>query len=85
MKKENFMQTYSITPVSNTPVFTSRIVVPKKLNKSREFLYNEVLDVIKQEKKPAVISNEGIDISNACQKVADTLKKLGIKFLTKED
>ncbi len=70
-----------------TPNFTGKeIYISKNLNKSKKFLYNEVLDIIKENKVPALISNEGISIeipsghTKALDKITQTLKQTGIKF-----
>lgn len=70
-----------ITPLM--PAFTGRnIYVPKnaKPNKDRQFLYNEVIDIVKKHRTPAVVKNNGIEIT-ATQAVIENLKKIGIKFV----
>lgn len=70
-----------------TPSFTGKeIFIPKNLNKSKKFLYNEVVDIIKENKVPALISNDGIrievpsDHTKALDKITQTLNQTGIKF-----
>lgn len=70
-----------------TPSFTAKsIMVPRDLNKSRQYLYNEVLNIIKENKVPALIENKGIrievpsDYTKALDKVTESLTQTGIKF-----
>lgn len=69
-----------------TPSFAGKgIIIPKNLNKSKTYLYNEVIDIVKVNKVPALVGNDGIKIevlpdSKALDKVTDTLNQAGIKF-----
>ena len=65
------------------PIFIPRKIVGNDL-KSRPYLYNEVMDILKKHKSPAVFSNEGIEVSSPSQKFLDKLKEFGISFQTKK-
>lgn len=70
-----------VTPI--TPSFSGKnIYVPKNLksNKDRKYLYNEVIDIVKEHHTPAVVKNNGIEI-NATDKFIEKLKEIGIKFV----
>ncbi len=77
-----------IMQVNNTtPVFAGKdIRITKDTNKGRQFLYGEVLDIIRKTPVPAVFANEGITISSpeskSLTKVLGDLTKAGINFDT---
>lgn len=70
-----------------SPSFTAKpIFVPRNLKgndlKSRPYLYNEVMDILKKCKSPAVVSNKGIDIPSPKPEILEKFKEAGIKFQT---
>ncbi len=70
-----------------SPAFTGReFNITPEMNKGRKFLYNEVVDIIRETPVPAVFSNEGIKISapesQSLTKVLGNLAKSGINFET---
>ncbi len=69
-----------------TPTFTPRadIIVPQNLNKGRQYLYNEVLDLVNKHKKPAIFHNKWIEVSNVCENFKEALNQIGIKFVSKK-
>lgn len=70
-----------VTPVM--PTFCGRdIFIPKnvKPNRDKKYLYNEVIDIVKKHHTPAVVGNEGIEIT-ATNKVIEKLKEIGVKFV----
>lgn len=69
--------------------FTARsIFIPRKVAgndlKTRPYLYNDVMDILKKNQSPAVITNEGIEVASPSQKFLDKLKEFGINFQTKK-
>ncbi len=64
----------------------SAITIPAKCaqNKSHQYLYNEVMDIVKKEHIPALFNNEGIKLSNTTKNVIEKLKSLGIKYIKSE-
>ncbi len=70
-----------VTPIA--PSFSGKnIYVPKnaKPNKDRTYLYNEVIEIVNKHHTPAVVKNNGIEIT-ATNAVMEKLKELGIKFV----
>lgn len=76
----------SISKITPNLSASKQIYIPKRLNPERKYLYNEVLTIINEQHKPAVVHNKGIDIDNsyAGQKFIEALNKLGIKFVSKK-
>ncbi|MBR6127722.1 hypothetical protein IKQ21_08575 [bacterium] len=67
----------------NSTNFNGGIVVPAAINTKNKYLYNQVLDVIKENHVSAIISNRGFDFSSVTDKIIAELKNLGIAFLKK--
>lgn len=70
-----------------SPVFEGKnIKITSEINKGRQYLYNDVLDIIQKTPVPAVFANEGITISapesKSLTKVLGDLTKAGINFDT---
>lgn len=64
-----------------TPFVNRSIRVPNSAqNSSHKYLYNEVVDIVKHHKVPALIKNEGIDIIDVPAKLLQELYTSGIKF-----
>lgn len=59
------------------------IYISNKQNKHIKYLYNYVLDIVRQDKIPAVFDNKGISLSNVTKNIIDKIKKLGIIFVDK--
>ena len=62
------------------------IKITKEINKNRQYLYGEVLDIIRKTPVPTVFENEGIVINSletkSLAKVLGDLTKAGINFDT---
>lgn len=65
---------------------SKQIYIPQRLNPQKKYLYNEVMALIEEHHKPAVVHNKGIDIdlSYAGEKFIEALNKFGIKFVPKK-
>lgn len=59
-----------------------KIASKAKENIKVPYLYNNVLDIVKECKVPAVFSNDNIEISSVTKDVVKQLKERGIKFDT---
>lgn len=64
--------------------FGAGIKVLARSNNRNKYLYNQVMDVVKNNHMSATFSNEGIDFPSATAKVISDLKNLGIKYMTKK-
>lgn len=62
----------------NRVSFTGIKVYPKD-NKDVKYLYNELLDVVREQRLPATFRTDVVELP-ASNKVAEILKKLNIKF-----
>ena len=60
--------------------FTSGIKVFSKDNSGRQYLYNEALDITREQKLPAVFTNSGILFSRVTDSLVKKLEELNIKF-----
>lgn len=60
--------------------FTSGIKVFSKDNSGRQYLYNEALDITREQKLPAVFTNSGIFFSRVTDSLVKKLEELNIKF-----
>lgn len=75
----NIMQINQINPTS----FNGGITVLASKNTKNKYLYNQVIDVVKENHISATISNRGFDFSSATEKIISELKSLGIIFTKK--
>lgn len=65
------------------PVFSAKIkplVILAKENSKDKYLYNEVADIVKEFKVPALFHNYEIDISSPTKEVISKLNALGILY-----
>lgn len=58
------------------------IKINAKENTHCEFLYNKILDVIKEEKVPATIRPYDVFISSEKQSIKDKLTQFAIRFIS---
>ena len=64
-----------------SPVFKGNpIRILAKDNKHKEFLYNELTEIVQKNRLRALFSNKGVEIYNPTKEVTDKLVKTGIKF-----
>ena len=64
-----------------SPVFKGNsIKILAKDNKHKEYLYNELVDIVNKHKLSALFSNKHVEIHNPTKAVAESLKAAGIKF-----
>ena len=75
----NTMQINKISPTS----FNGGIMVLASKNPENKYLYNQVIDVVKENHISATISNRGFDFSSVTDKIISELKNLGIIFTKK--
>lgn len=74
--------------IDNSPAFAGKnLKITYELNKDRKYLFNEVLDIIKETPVPATIGNGSCTItppsgSKNIDKVIGNLTKAGINFDT---
>lgn len=68
--------------ISSTNFASSRVNVLRhaKGNCERTYFYNEVLEMLRVFKVPAVISNKGFEISAATDAFMEKMTEAGIKF-----
>lgn len=72
-----------------TPNFTGHdYIISKNLNKGKQYLYNNVVDILAENPVPAIMKTDVIEInapkdSNNIKKVLEALEKAGIKFQKK--
>ena len=68
---------------SVSPNFTGnlihRVSPLYRKNKGNQYLYNQVIDIVKEAKTPAVVSNKGIDLMDPSKAVLDALEAKGIQ------
>lgn len=67
------------------PKITSKITftgikINAKANEECKYLYNKVLDVVRENKIPAVFATDHIELPTTTQKILDDLKALSIKY-----
>ena len=63
--------------------FNGGIMVLASKNSKNKYLYNQVIDVVKENHVSATISNRGFDFSSVTDKILSDLKNLGIVFIKK--
>ena len=68
--------------VANQKPSSVNIPANSAKNKERQYLYNEVLDLIKECRVPAVISNHGIKLPSPSTQILNRLNETGIHFET---
>ena len=73
------MKTVSISPVN----FSAKAFILAEANANRKYLYNEVLELSRQEKFPATFTKEGIDLPSVSDKILEILKNSNIIFKQK--
>ena len=89
--KKNFMLLFKCTKLENnmsilninntSPVFKGgSIQILSKNNPTKEYLFNEVIDIVKKNQVPAIFHRDGINISASTRAVIEKLKESGIKF-----
>lgn len=72
-------QTTSVKPQGDTFKGKNSIFIPNTKEQPK-YLYNKMLDVMKDCKIGGTIRNDGIDLPSVTQKALDRLKEFGIKF-----
>lgn len=79
LKEGMYMQITKILSSSNPEM----IKVPRfdYKNRSHKFLDNEMLDIVKASKAPAIFSNEGIVFTQATEYLIKKLQELGLTFI----
>lgn len=60
------------------------LFIPRNQNK-REYLFNELLDLVNELKVPAVFSNEGVEFPRITFKLLDRLVELKMKWIDKKE
>lgn len=60
------------------------VYIPSDSNKHIKYLYNNVLDIVKQNKIPAMFGTKGIDLPSVTKNIIDKIKELGIIFIDKQ-
>lgn len=60
--------------------YVKNVVVPKKFNKGREFLFNEVIDLTKEFQNTALVKTKGIMVPDASKTLLSALEKSGINY-----
>ncbi len=67
----------------NQTNFNGGIQVLAAKNAKNKYLYNQVMDVVKENHVSATFSNKGIDFSSVTEKIITDLTNLGILFIKK--
>lgn len=68
-----------VTRIDRTP-FQSKVVINASANKEVKYLYNKVLDVVKENKVGAVFETHQITIQSVTDKILKSLNDFKIKF-----
>ena len=67
----------------NSTNFNGGITVLTSKNAGYKYLYNQVIDIVKENHVSATISNRGFDFSSVTEKIISELRNLGIIFTKK--
>lgn len=78
--------TQSVTPpyIPEKNINFNGIYISSDSNKHIKYLYNDVLDIVKQNKIPAMFGTKGIDLPSVTKNIIDKIKELGIIFIDKQ-
>ena len=70
--------------IQSTQTNFGTLFIPRKQNK-REYLFNELLDVVNELKVPAVFLNEGVEFPQVTFGLLDKLTELKMKWIDKKE